>query len=232
MDAIPDGEGRRARKRWQMLEHLSGTAARLFETQGYDAVSMEQIAATADVAKRTLYNHFPTKEALLAYWIDAQLERDLARLRNDVARRRTFLSRVSCVLDASAEWCEEHPAYLMAYLKHRFLAIDGPRPRGETEGRDIAEVWRQLIAQGQQAGELRKELAADQLATSFHHLYLGALLRWLNVPGVSLRREFRAITSLFFQGAAAASKAPAHASREDFPENRRRGGSRSVAAAK
>ncbi|ANN78361.1 TetR/AcrR family transcriptional regulator [Bordetella flabilis] len=214
MDVIPDGEGRRARKRRQMLEHLSGTAARLFETLGYDPVTMEQIAAEADVAKRTLYNHFPTKEALLAYWIDAQLERDLARLRKDVAKRRTFLSRIACMLDASAQWCEEHPTYLMAYLKHRFLTIDAPRPHDATERRDIAEVWRQLIVQGQQAGELRKQLSADQLATSFHHLYLGALLRWLNVPGLSLRREFRGITSLFLQGAAATgARAPGRASR-------------------
>jgi AcrR family transcriptional regulator len=213
MEAISDGEGRRARKRWQMLEHLSGTAARLFETQGYDLVTMEQIAARADVAKRTLYNHFPTKEALLAYWIDGQLERDLARLRDDVARRRTFVSRISCILDASAQWCEEHPTYLMAYLKHRFLTIDEPRPDGAAKGRDIAEVWRQLILEGQQAGELRKQPSIDQLATSFHHLYLGALLRWLNVPGLSLRREFHAITALFLHGAGTAAKAPARAYR-------------------
>ena len=42
--------GRRARKRARMLDLLTGTAARLFEQQGYEAVTMEQIAAEADVA--------------------------------------------------------------------------------------------------------------------------------------------------------------------------------------
>src|ERR1700748_2704764 len=33
---------------------------------GYDATSMDRIAARANVSKRTVYNHFPSKEALFA----------------------------------------------------------------------------------------------------------------------------------------------------------------------
>ena len=37
-----------------------------FRARGFDATSMDQIAATAVVSKRTVYNHFPSKEALFA----------------------------------------------------------------------------------------------------------------------------------------------------------------------
>ncbi|MGU7816062.1 TetR/AcrR family transcriptional regulator [Burkholderia sp. AW49-1] len=37
-----------------------------FLAAGYDATSMDRIAARADVSKRTVYNHFPGKEALFA----------------------------------------------------------------------------------------------------------------------------------------------------------------------
>ena len=197
-----DDQGRRERKRLQMLEHLASTAVRLFESHSYESVTMEQIAAEADVAKRTLYNHFPTKEAVVAYWLDAELERDLAHLQSEVRKYKAFRSRIGCVLSASADWCEKHPTYLMAYLRHRFLSI-GVVDVGGSGGnaRDIAFAWQQLIAGGQQAGELNPALAADQLATWFHHLYLGALLRWLNVPGLSLPKEFQAITDLFVDGA-------------------------------
>ncbi|KOQ34187.1 TetR/AcrR family transcriptional regulator, partial [Achromobacter xylosoxidans] len=47
--------GLRERKRQQTLDHLSQTAYRLFETLGYEVVTMEQIAAQADVSKGTLY---------------------------------------------------------------------------------------------------------------------------------------------------------------------------------
>lgn len=204
MKTAPDELGRRERKRMQMLEHLANTAARLFESQSYESVTMERIAEEADVAKRTLYNHFPTKEAVLAYWIDAELERDLAGLPGAIARYKTFRSRIACVLRASAEWCEKHPDYLMAYLRHRLLSVGAPGPQEvRSDSSDIALAWQHLIAAGQQSGELGKESPADQLATWFHHLYLGALLRWLTVPGLSLENEFRSITTLFIDGAGA-----------------------------
>ena len=35
-----------------------------FRAAGFDATSMDRVAATAGVSKRTVYNHFPSKEAL------------------------------------------------------------------------------------------------------------------------------------------------------------------------
>jgi AcrR family transcriptional regulator len=201
MDSIDD-QGRRARKRRQMLELLTRTAASLFERHGYESVTMEQIAEAADVAKRTLYNHFPTKEAVLACWLDAELERDLAGLQNEVCRHAGFRARVECVLSASAEWCEQHPTLLRAYLRYRLLNASSSEPRaGTDDAGGIVAAWRQLIAAGQEAGELDDSIDTEQLATWFHHLYFGAMLRWLEVPALSLRGEFEAITELFLNGA-------------------------------
>lgn len=43
-----------------------GAAIEEFLASGYDATSMDRIAARAAVSKRTVYNHFPSKEALFA----------------------------------------------------------------------------------------------------------------------------------------------------------------------
>ncbi|WP_406227209.1 TetR/AcrR family transcriptional regulator [Pseudomonas siliginis] len=37
-----------------------------FRAHGFEITSMDKIAATADVSKRTVYNHFPSKEELFA----------------------------------------------------------------------------------------------------------------------------------------------------------------------
>lgn len=37
-----------------------------FRNSGFEATSMDKIAATAEVSKRTVYNHFPSKEELFA----------------------------------------------------------------------------------------------------------------------------------------------------------------------
>lgn len=55
-------ETRRERKRLQTRRLLVTTALRLFREQGYDQTTIAQIAAEADVAKKTFFNHFPAKE--------------------------------------------------------------------------------------------------------------------------------------------------------------------------
>jgi AcrR family transcriptional regulator len=51
-----------------MQERILETTARLFYGQGIRAVGVDTIAAEIGISKRTLYNHFPSKDALiLAY---------------------------------------------------------------------------------------------------------------------------------------------------------------------
>jgi TetR/AcrR family transcriptional repressor of mexJK operon len=60
-------------KRAAILE----AAKRLFVEQGYDGVSMDQIAAAAGVSKLTVYSHFGDKDALFAAAARAYCERQL-----------------------------------------------------------------------------------------------------------------------------------------------------------
>ena len=46
-----------------------------FRATGYEATGMDRIAASAGVSKRTVYNHFPGKEALFTHILEAMLER-------------------------------------------------------------------------------------------------------------------------------------------------------------
>ncbi|MBW8805820.1 MAG: TetR/AcrR family transcriptional regulator [Catenulisporales bacterium] len=44
---------------------ISNTATRMFLARGFDAVKVADIARECDVAEKTVYNYFPTKESLL-----------------------------------------------------------------------------------------------------------------------------------------------------------------------
>ncbi|GGC75761.1 TetR/AcrR family transcriptional regulator [Undibacterium terreum] len=47
-------------------EAILAAAIAEFRSNGFEATSMDKIAATADVSKRTVYNHFPSKDDLFA----------------------------------------------------------------------------------------------------------------------------------------------------------------------
>jgi TetR/AcrR family transcriptional regulator, regulator of autoinduction and epiphytic fitness len=60
MESSPSPQRLTDRKRAAIVE----AAIEEFLAAGFDATSMDRIAARASVSKRTVYNHFPSKEAL------------------------------------------------------------------------------------------------------------------------------------------------------------------------
>jgi AcrR family transcriptional regulator len=51
-------------------ERILGTASRLFYDQGYHVTGINQIIEEADIARASLYNHFPSKTDLLLAYLD------------------------------------------------------------------------------------------------------------------------------------------------------------------
>jgi len=56
--------GLRERKKQQTRQQIFEAARALFETKGFDQVSVAEIARAADVSEVTVFNYFPTKEDL------------------------------------------------------------------------------------------------------------------------------------------------------------------------
>ncbi len=59
--------GLRERKKQKTRESIQRTALRLFEKQGYEETTVEQIAAAAEISPSTFFNYFPTKEDVVLY---------------------------------------------------------------------------------------------------------------------------------------------------------------------
>src|SRR5215207_6026906 len=59
-------------------KRILNTAYSLFRRRGYTRVSLDEIAATTKVTKRTLYYHFESKDQLLATVLERQHELALA----------------------------------------------------------------------------------------------------------------------------------------------------------
>jgi len=74
----PQAEGLRERKKRLMRQRLSDTATQMFMERGFDAVRVTEIAEACGVSEKTVFNYFPTKEALI---LD-RLEATMASLRS------------------------------------------------------------------------------------------------------------------------------------------------------
>ncbi|MFE0807185.1 TetR/AcrR family transcriptional regulator [Streptomyces sp. NPDC058848] len=94
--------GLRERKRQRTIQVLSDTAVRLFVEKGFDAVSVAEVAAAAEVSKPTLFRYFPAKEDLVLHRI-ADHEGEAARV---VAQGPTPLAALRRHFLAGLERCD------------------------------------------------------------------------------------------------------------------------------
>lgn len=67
-DALQNPEGLRERKRRQTLQRISEVGMELFLAKGYEATTLDEIAAAAGISRRTFFHYFKSKdEIVLAY---------------------------------------------------------------------------------------------------------------------------------------------------------------------
>lgn len=197
-DSMPGEPGRRERKRLQQLDHLAETAWALFEAQGFEAVTMEGIAAAADVSKVTLYRHFPVKEALLRHVFHRDLREAWPAIQPELAVAAPGRARLARFLELQAAWCESRRGYLLPYVRFRLGDTDLSGERRERSGMDV--IFAELIAQGQAAGEFRTDLPAPLLAMYLQFAHLATLLRCLSDASLSLAGELARMLDLVCDG--------------------------------
>jgi TetR/AcrR family transcriptional regulator, regulator of mycofactocin system len=86
-----------------MISEVTGVALRLFEERGFDTVTVDEVAATAQISVRTFYRYFPAKEDVLQVHIDrraAALRRALAERPADEAPLHSLAAALADVVSA------------------------------------------------------------------------------------------------------------------------------------
>ena len=61
---------RREQKRLDTHQALVNAAMSLFSIQGFDATTVDEIAAMAGISRRTLFRYFPTKADIVTAWTE------------------------------------------------------------------------------------------------------------------------------------------------------------------
>ena len=79
--------GLRERKKLQTRQLIAETARALFTERGFEHVTVSEIARTADVSEKTVFNYFPTKEDLVYWRLESFEEGLLAAVRDREPRR-------------------------------------------------------------------------------------------------------------------------------------------------
>lgn len=194
-------ESRTERKKKETRQKIINVALDLFQRQGFNNTTMEQIAIDTDIARKTLYNHFPVKEAIVDEYVRS-LSKGLAKATLETLQHLPDTrSRLLAALDKAYEWVEMNPEITGICLGYRLKNMcQGSRDSiGETGTQSIVA---EIIRQGQQTGEITRDFSVKLLVTQIEILRGSVVLDWLNDSSrFELRKEIAKVVDLFLYGA-------------------------------
>lgn len=188
--------GARERNRVAMRKRIAETALDLFQRQGYADTTIDQIAAAAGVGRRTIFRHFPTKEAILVDHLSLRREVTLQRLRERPVHE-PLIASLHAVLRELAE--EGYDVRLLAQIR-AVLTTEPRLARDELSIGGLQFEKRLAEALRTRPGESRSYLdihAGTLMATSWFltaiHLYLvegrASLLEYFDEVVATCTRE-------------------------------------------
>ena len=172
--------------RREVRDAILDTTAALVAEHGLRSVTMSQIAEETGIGRATLYKYFPGVEAILLAWHERQIAGHLDQLAEVRDQAGEAGERLEAVLGAYALISHEshghHDTELAAFL-HRDEQVAQAQRR-------VRDMVRDLLAEGAKSGDLRDDVAPDELASYCLH----ALAAASTLPSKAAVRRLVAVT--------------------------------------
>jgi len=183
-------------------QEILRTAARLFQQQGYDATSMNDVAAALKLSKGGLYHHFQSKDEILFNLMNHAMDiteesvlKPVMAIPDPEQRLRTLIRRHIAVV------LSERDREITVMLHENHPLPPALRKRINARKKDYIHFLENLVAEVGRArgakGSVTPRAAAFALLGMLNWIY-----QWYRPEGTlqeeSLARQY---TEIFFQGA-------------------------------
>jgi AcrR family transcriptional regulator len=169
-------ETRQERRRRETRRRILVAALELFAERGFEAVTVEEIADRADVARGTVFNHFTTKDSLCEAIGELQVELLREAVREGRIHGPSSGEKIAQAMRLLAAFPSQSPEHCRTLLVR---ALTHLRPGELNEcARQLFAMFEGWVAEGQRSGELRADLPSCELAGFMMGLRFQATLLW------------------------------------------------------
>lgn len=181
-DMVSTAARRRTRPtRAETRQRVLDAAAHVFETQGFDKTSLDDIAARAGLTKGAVYSSFRTKRELFAALIDRQIEERLCRVSDAAAKATTQADAAHAIAAAVTAATYGDTAWHVTFLEFWTKAMRTPALRQSLadQRRRTRDIIAKTIRQHADARSIELSLPPATLALTILALSNGLAVEQL-----------------------------------------------------
>lgn len=198
--AVPAPAGRKRITSRAELEHV---AFDLFDRQGFEGTTIDDIAGAAGIGRRTFFRYFPSKNDVP--W--GNFEAELDRMRDRINASPPDLPLMDAIRIAVVDFNQVPPEQIWQHRRRMRFILRVPALQAHSTLRYAA--WRQVIAEfaGERTGQRPDALVPMTIAYAMLGVAVAAYEQWLEDEfadlGVLLDTAVRELAAAFSDGTAA-----------------------------
>ena len=190
---------RRERRSAELRERLFRSALALFASKGYAETTVEDITQAADVGKGTFFNYFPSKEHILMAFGEMQLAKLESVIDEAQKSRQPMLEVLRALVLRMTEEPIRNPSIVRALLLANLSSVPVRGAMVQIHDRNRALIGR-LIRHGQERGEIRTDLPAQEIAQVWRQTVFGTLMFWSLLGDGTLPARIETAIRMLWEG--------------------------------
>jgi AcrR family transcriptional regulator len=168
----------RERNKQKVTERIVAAAMELFKSRGCEQTTMDDIADKAEISRGTLFNYFPSKDALLLPWgqeiLEEYVKPKLAKYLETQPKTKDVLQ---FLFASMSENVLAAPDVVRAFMGEALKPNN--RPHIDRARTGMLEIFAQILRYGQSRGEVRNDIPVDSMAAYISALQTGLFFHLL-----------------------------------------------------
>lgn len=205
MSSDPPSVRQRARDMYR--DSILEAAERVFAARGFAGTRMSDVAREAGLGTGTLYNYFKNKQDIFRCLLEMHISGFFAALERAQGEPAAPLEQLRTLVRATLEQLEQQRAIFAIFIELGAVTESGIRRVGgdlaEQSYRRYLHIFERVIGVAVDAGQLRSDIAPDELTALLTGSINGVVRRWfMSGESDSLAASADRILDVFLNGVA------------------------------
>jgi AcrR family transcriptional regulator len=181
--AAPLRPSRRERRKREVHERIAGAAVELFERQGFEATKVDEICERADVAQKTFFNHFSTKQLLVRELAEGILDELHLMLEEACKQPLPIREKLEAFFERVANDSERFARVRKELIVEVIRASQGD----SAQTRKLHSSFGAMLREAAARGEVGNAHGVEFLTEMAVGVFTGIVLNWASLDGYPLR---------------------------------------------